>query len=479
MEKRALDYTTAPEDRVPLWRKLTYSAGVWPEPLFMGTIGNLIVPFYNGVLGIPGTMIGLVLFVPRMWDAITDPFIGKWSDGCRSPWGRRRPFILFGGIATVVTYLLLWTPLSTSDAGFELMGQFYHWNLIYLLIVGVLFFTAYTAYSIPYGALAVEMSFDYKERNAIMAIRKAVHGLGEMLIGTMPFIGATIAGWFGRGEDERFSYGAAAASFALVSVFLMILTFFGTTERVAAENVKKMHLLQSMIITLKNVLFLRLAFAVLVIVLGIMTFATFVNYLFLYYLDNKGLMAVYSLVNGILSIFFAFAWWFIANRIGKPHALVFAQFLLLTANLSAYFTFNPEYPYLIFITSVLYSLGWSGILVMMPSIMAEIIDMDELQTHARREGSYGGVYGFIFKLGVAAAMPVLGLGVDFAGFDPDLGVAQTPETFHNLRIMTALVSGAFVLLSMPFMWRFPLTPERAMEVRRQLEERRGKVTAMH
>ncbi len=465
---KALDYTIAPEDRVPIVRKLLYAMAVFPEPLFLGTVGNFIVLYYNSKLGVSATLIGFILFVPRAWDAITDPLIGKWSDGCKSKWGRRRPFILWGGITTVITYILLWLPppqLTTENG-----------KAIYLLITGVLFFTAYTVFSIPYGALAIELSPDYKERTSIMSIRKFIHAGGEMLILTMPTIGAFLSiRLFGLAEESpRYTFATAAILFAAVSTGFILLAFFGTKEREAKEMASEMPFMQAMLTTLKNPLFVRLCLAVVILVCSIMVLASYINYLFLYYMNAGKLMAIYGLYSGILGMPLAFVWWAIGNRIGKSASIFYAQLIICIACLSTFVCFNPDMPYLVFITATLYGFGWSGVLVMAPNIMADITDLDELETGQRREGSYGGVYGFLFKFAVAAASPLLGFGVDWSGFDPELGVNQTAQTFMNLRLITSIGSAFFAFLALLLVWRFPLTPERVIEIRRILEERRGK-----
>jgi GPH family glycoside/pentoside/hexuronide:cation symporter len=109
--------------------------------------------------------------------------------------------------------------------------------------------------------------------------------------------------------------------------------------------------------------------------------------------------------------------------------------------------------------------------------MADIVDMDELATGQRREGSYTGVFGFIFKMGVAGALPLLGWGVDLVGFDPVLGARQAPETYLKLRLVATFLSAAFASISAVVLLGLPLSPQRAHETRIALEKRRGKASS--
>ena len=472
---------TAQEDRVSFRRKCFYSLGAVPDPITIGTVGNFLMLFYNGVLGVPGTWVGIVLIVPRIWDAITDPWFGKISDNCGSPMGHRRPFILFGGLGMAVAYALLWSPPAflTSNAT----------NLAYLMIVGVLYFTAYTFYFIPYSALGLDLTPDYDERTAIMAVRNLFGSLGQMVIYTMPMVAAWWSAQLGQPGNDRLGYRMTGIVVAAICAALCAASFFGTRERPASEMPAQMSFRASALTTLRNTVFLRLAAAVFSLALAVMTLASYVSYLFLYYLDgcsvtilgwtldNRELLALNGVYAGILGMGCTFPWWGIARRIGKTRALFLAVALVAVACLSTWFAFNRTYPGLVFLYGAFSALGWAGAMILAPAIMADIVDMDELATGQRREGSYTGVFGFIFKMGVAGALPLLGWGVDLVGFDPVLGSHQAPETYLKLRLVATFLSAAFASISAVTLLGLPLSPQRAHDTRRALEKRRGKASA--
>lgn len=469
LSRKSLQYEIAPEDRVPLPRKLSYSAGGFADPLISGTVANFTMLFYNGILGLSGSLVGWVIFLPRIWDAITDPWIGKLSDNCRSPMGRRRPYFFFGGLMMVAAYIALWAPPSSIQDT---------WGLaVYLLIVSTLFYTGYTAFTIPYNALAIELTPDYKERTTVMAIRKMFHGCGDMLVLSMPFLATK---WLPNrmpGLSDRTGFGIIGAVLGGACVIAISISFFGVRERKASEVAGTMSLAKSMSTTLKNKVFLRLTMAVLALVLSIFTLATYSVYLFQFYLERPDLMAWTGLLGGIAGILVARPWGFFANRYGKPYGLFMAQALVFVASLLAFVCISRDYPYLAFVYFTIYSCGWSGMLILLSSLLADVVDMDELQSGERREGSYGGVFGFIFKLGIAGSAPVMGMGLDLIGFSSELGAAQTDATFLKLRVLTSLGGAFFASIGLMLLWRFPLTPERALEIRRELECRRGKRTA--
>lgn len=469
LSRKSLRYEIAPEDLVPLPRKLSYSAGGFADPLISGTVANFTMLFYNGILGLSGSLVGWVIFLPRIWDAITDPWIGKMSDNCRSSMGRRRPYFFFGGLMMVGAYIGLWAPPPSIQGT---------WGLsIYLLIVSTLFYTGYTAFTIPYNALAIELTPDYKERTTVMAIRKMFHGCGDMLVMSMSFLATQ---WLPKkmpGISDRTGFGIIGAILGAACVVAITISFFGVRERRASEVAGSMSLAKSMSTTLKNKVFLRLTLAVLALVLSIFTLATYSVYLFQFYLEKPGLMAQTGLLGGVVGILAARPWGYFANRYGKPLGLFCSQALVFVASLLSFVCINRDYPYLAFVYFSIYSCGWSGMLILLASLLADVVDMDELRSGERREGSYGGVFGFIFKLGIAGSAPVMGMGLDLVGFAPEMGVNQADATFLKLRLLASLGGAFFASIGLMLLWRFPLTPERALQIRQELEARRGRRTA--
>ena len=94
--------------KIPWLTLLAYgSGGIIPIALFniagqlMGLIGNI-------GLGLSAFWLGVIMIIPRLWDAVSDPIIGHLSDNCRSKHGKRRPFILIGGLSVAVSFVLMW-----------------------------------------------------------------------------------------------------------------------------------------------------------------------------------------------------------------------------------------------------------------------------------------------------------------------------------------------------------------------------------
>ena len=152
-------YETAQEDRIPIFQKSIYSMGSLANDSQAAWIGQMVAILILG-LGISPIWVGVIGFIPRIFDAILDPIVGFSSDNTRTRYGRRRPFIFFGAIFAGICYMLMFQLYKSNSATF---------NGLYFLIFQILFFAAFTCYSIPWIALGYEMTPDYHERTSLQS----------------------------------------------------------------------------------------------------------------------------------------------------------------------------------------------------------------------------------------------------------------------------------------------------------------------
>ena len=145
------------------WRlRLFYAFGQLPEGIKTAAFGFYLLFFYNQVLGLSGSLAGIALFVALCVDAVSDPFVGSWSDFTKSRWGRRHPFMYASIIPFVLAYFLLFSP--PDDLG--QMGLF-----VWLLVFAVATRLTMTFFLVPYLSLGAELTQDYDERTLLAALR--------------------------------------------------------------------------------------------------------------------------------------------------------------------------------------------------------------------------------------------------------------------------------------------------------------------
>ncbi|MEQ8836687.1 MAG: MFS transporter, partial [Lacipirellulaceae bacterium] len=149
-----------PQGRVSWTQLVAYgSGGIIPIALFY-IAGQITALLGNISLGLSAFWLGAIHMVPRLWDAISDPLMGHITDNTRSRWGRRKPYILIGGIAVALSFVAIWwVPRGESVQAYFGSESAYNWFQLTFLLGGVLvFFTACTVFEIPHGALGMDMT---------------------------------------------------------------------------------------------------------------------------------------------------------------------------------------------------------------------------------------------------------------------------------------------------------------------------------
>ena len=173
---------------VPLGTKVAAGAGEAVINVGINLPKNFAFPIYNLILGVNPTLLGIALFIPRIWDAVLDPLMGSISDNTRSRWGRRKPYMLAGGLLTALAVgLLCFFPRGMHERlGEGVMFGFSHGDLFYagyLMVMSMLFYTVMTVFAVPYGALTMELTSDYADRTRVMSFRTFFTYGSGLLIG--------------------------------------------------------------------------------------------------------------------------------------------------------------------------------------------------------------------------------------------------------------------------------------------------------
>src|SRR5436190_20563228 len=163
--------------RIPWSVVVAYGfGGLVPVALF-NIAGQLIGLIGNIGLGLSAFWLGVILVIPRLWDAVADPLVGHFSDNLRTRWGRRRPFLLVGGFAVALSFVLMWWVPKHAGATEEAR----HWlQLGYILVWLLIFYSSNALFEIPHGALGLEMTSDTDERTRLFSAKSFFGNLFAM-----------------------------------------------------------------------------------------------------------------------------------------------------------------------------------------------------------------------------------------------------------------------------------------------------------
>jgi len=477
-------YQTAPEDRIPFVQKTIYGLGAFVNNLLAAAIGGMVIVLNLG-LGMNPALVGLVAALPRLTDAFTDPLMGYISDNTRSRWGRRRPYIFCGAILAGLFFILLWQlPAGKSEV-------FYFW---YFLAGSILFYLAYTMFATPWVALGYELTPDYHERTRLMGTQNFIAQLAYVIAPWFLLIMQSER-WFDDMVDGAAGLAIVIGVFAAV---VGILPAVFLRERFAADianscgdveppketlavalmrNLKCF--LKGFATSLKFRPFVKLCVATFLVFNGFMLIASFQFYVIIYYVFSGDTVegAKYAGLAGTVGAVSTFVvivlvtW--IGTHLGKRKTFFLAIGVSMVGYALKWFCYNPEIPWLVVVPAPLMAFGLGALFTLMPSMIADVVDADELETYERREGMYGSIFWWMVKLGMAAALAGGGFLLNATGFEVELGGAQTERTIYLMRLFDAFIPCITSGVAIWAIYTFSITEERAYEVRAALESRRG------
>jgi GPH family glycoside/pentoside/hexuronide:cation symporter len=204
-------------------------------------------------------------------------------------------------------------------------------------------------------------------------------------------------------------------------------------------------------------------------------------YLLVYYMSD-GDLAQGSYWKGILSTGYAvvgfasiplISW--LSRRFGKKETIIGIYGLVVVAGVGKWFLFTPGIGWWLLLDPLMSGPILVAISMVLPSMMADVCDEDELAHGQRREGMFGAAFMWIQKTGIALAFLGTGLALNWVGFDSKLGGNQSPETFLWMRSLLAGATSITALIAIVVALYYPITRERAEATRRELEARRGAV----
>lgn len=454
----------SPDERVPFSQKVAYGSGVFADNMTRNAVHQLANPIFQITLGVNPVMIGLVLALTRVWDGLIDPFIGSCSDNARTRFGRRRPFVFVGALLTGLAFpLIFFFPRGLSENAY----------IAYFAVTAVIFYVCFSIFAVPYDALGMELADNYHERTRVMAVKVFFQPLGGIAcfwlyaLTQLPVFTDDIQGV----RVTAIGVGVAMAAIGIIPALFV-------RERARKGFQPKMPVVQGIKTSLRCKPFVLLVFMSMFTIMGVFTVNNLGLYLNIYHVHG-GDKATASVLHGwngtIYHVAMIVAVPFVtllAGKVGKKKALLACIGMTLLGSLSKWFCYVPEHPYLMFIPVLLMGPGLGGYLMLTPSLLSDICDIDELDTGLRREATYCAVYNWIFNAGLASSYFIAGVVLAATGFNEKLGGAQNPDTIYYMRLAFTFIPVAVLVTAAWFALRIPVTQAGMTEIREKLSARK-------
>ena len=440
------------EERLPLPTILIYALPAVSLG-FMGALVSIyLLKFSTDVLLIAPGLMGLLFGLSRLWDAVSDPLAGYWSDRTRSALGRRRPWLLAAAIPLAVLFAALWSPPATLGPTAL---------TIWMGAAIVLYFTAQTAVGIPHMALGAELTVGYHERSRVFGARLLFEFVGI-------FLAAGAIALIENATDVRAATLGLAAAGGAGGALLIACTALWSRERAEHQGRGAVRSIAAFRDVLANPHARLLLAAFFLDQLGFTMLITSVPYANEYVLDGKGLTGGYIGAAIGAGLLFYPVWFPLARRFGKRDPWIAAT-LVKAAAFGALFFVPPGQSLLLFVLIGLIGAtqGAGGILA--PSIQADVIDYDEHQTGQRKEGAYFATWNLATKTAAACAIMLAGAVLQVAGFAPNAVQSETAQL--SIRLLMSGVPCVLFLVKALLLLRFRLNAAEHAEIRAALDAR--------
>ena len=456
-------HVVPPEARVSRRTTMAYGFGAAAYGVKDSGFGTFLLLYYNQVVGIPASTVGLVIMCALVLDAFFDLGIGVASDRTRSRWGRRHPWMYAAALPIALGWIALWNPPEWSQT----------WQLVWLFLSAVLVRTAVSAYEVPSQALTPELTADYDERTRITAYRYLFGWAGGLLmLGAAYTIFLTPTPEQPNGllnADGYVWFGIAGAVLMFVAILVSAVGTHHEIERLPKVPLEKSTLRQALRELIESVN--NRAFAILMLA-GLCAYTcqgisyALSNYLYSYVWRFEGatfaILPISLFLGVIISFLIAPR---VAKRIGKPLTarlfIIIGALLMCSPYALRLLGVFPAFddPIILYVLFAIFTLQ-TGFLVstfmLSASMMADVVEHSEEQTGRRSEGVfYSGAF-FVQKCTSGVGIFIAGSILAFASFPTGANPADVPvEVIDRL---TMIYIGIYLSVATLGAWLFGRFP---------------------
>jgi GPH family glycoside/pentoside/hexuronide:cation symporter len=395
---------TVPKAKLPLRLILGWGVGSFAASTMYQVTTVLLLRYLVDYVGLAAVAAGALISLTKIFDAVIDPFIGVMSDRTRSRWGRRRPYIVIGGVVSALSFVALFSLPHMPPGAVRTL----------VVAAALMVNTAgYALLSIPHLAMPTEMTADFQERTYIMSFRVGGLSLAQ-LSGTV--LGPYLIARYGGGAHGHAVMSVVVGGIILIGALICFAgtkgapatvvsdpTGFTTWSRVklAFGNRPFVSLMGCKLANLTSVAWY---FAILPFLFTTVTKAGYKQ------------LSLYFFVQGLATLGGQPFWVWLSKGIGKKrtfyvssvgYGLAIASWFLAAAGDPAVLTVARA--------AVIGGLG-GGALLAASSLLPDAIAHDFHRTGLRREGIFAGVYTTVEKASAAFAATLIGAGLSLGGY---------------------------------------------------------------
>ena len=438
------------------WNMASFGFAKFINEFFVMAFGALVFFFYERELGLDPllTMIGYVIFA--IWNAVNDPLVGYITDRpfkFTRKWGRRFPFVLFGGIPWILSYILIFTPpvVDTSGSGMWII-------FVWLIFTTCLYDTFASVATLSLYSIFPDKFRSGRERRNASTISTVIAALGTALGSIIPI------SFYDFGDPQ--SYIVQAVVVAAICMIALGISIPGIREdRVRIDcylescekEVEKQSFFKELARTLKHKNFMAyiithaLYQSLVSLMVGSIPYVT--EFVLFRSEDDLMIIMVFLLIGMIVSMP---VWSYIAQKTNNDRKTMLIASIYLTVVTFILF-FVRDY-YIMMVAVFIWGTGEGGFWVMMSPIFSNAIDEAVIDVGQRKEGIYNGIQTFVSRVALVIQAVTIGLVHILTGFDPDsiTLLAQIGIQVH-FALVPAILMGIGAII---FGLYYKLTPDK-------------------
>lgn len=484
------------------WQLASYGAPAMPLSMVSLPMAVYLPAVYadSEGFGLGLAFVGIVMVLSRIFDGVTDPLIGFISDRIRTPWGRRKPFVVIGTPIYIAGICLLFIP-PIEFTEVTLWGISFNSGYPWMLMTLIITYVGATIKDVPYSAWGAELTTNYNERTLVTSWREGFSVTGSLIGAFTP----SIIFFFGYDKPLDAVYFLSLA-IAFVMPILVANCVISTPEhKVVETRAERLPLRESFGYVWQNDSYRRLVIIFLFSSIGAAMTNT-LSFFFVKHVLLAGDLYGLYLAPYFLSQIVAIPLWFrLSRKVGKHRATMVAIFWyalwscfipliaiapivwfdafeiakILTflpdeayASAVSYFEGIPTGKFLFFIVIMCLKGSAIGALSALPYAMAaDVVDVDAAQTGKRQGGAYFSIWLMVRKLAYALGLFVGTNMVVLFGFnslaDP-LNTTNTAFTLIMLACCYSVIPALFKFVAIPLLWNYKLTEDRVREIQAEM-----------
>lgn len=408
--------------KLTIKEKISYGFGAVGKDMVYSIVSGYLLYYYNTVLGISATFIGVLFMAARIFDAFNDPFMGIVVEKTNTKMGKFRPWLLIGTISNAVILALMYAvPKGVEGTGL----------LVYVSVAYILWGVTYTLMDIPFWSMIPAITQTGKDRENLSVIGRSCASVGFAVPTVLTMVIVPVLG----GGSERRGFAVFAiiiAAFFLIAESVTVLNVKEKT-RVKQETVSVLDMIRALF---KNDQALIVVTAIIVFNASLYLTQQLAIYFFKYDIGNAELVSLFGAVGGGVQIISMMLLPLFRTKFETKNILKGAICITIAGYLFMFIlgALHMNNIVLLCIAAMIIFFGFGLATVLTTIFLADTVDYGEWKNGQRSESVIFSLQTFVVKLASAVSALIAGVGLDVIKLDQDAAV-QSAYTTNGLRIL--------------------------------------------